>query len=347
MKKLRPVLIVVLLVLLAGCVGVGDGGFEDRSGDDIESPTESDSADVADVDSPWGKKTISVAVSDEASGELHDATTEAVEFWNDHQGEYSTYEYQLEEVDDTDGSDIVVQPESYPMACDIHVATDTVGCAPILDADMSVSGPVEVSVLEHMPQPAARQTVKHELGHVLGLTHDDEPQPLMSHDPNLTAHQQSVVDEADPQELEQDIESGINDHRTEHGLDELRSDEELRDKARERAKEVANDDRDGFVVYTDHGMELDCEIELDGLLYLSNGDGDIYATSLYRFHGIGGATNFSDADYTAGPEDASQQAVSEWQFNESDPRRAEHYSRHGVGVHITESGDYATVRAIC
>jgi len=341
MKNPRPVLFVVLLVLLAGCVGAGDESLETRSGNQTESPS------VDSVDNPWNEETISVAVSDEGSKALHDATIEAVEFWNDHQGMYSTYEYQLEVVDDPDASDIIIQPASYPMACDLHVGTDTVGCAPILDMNSSVSGPVEVSIIEDMPQSAARSTVKHELGHVLGLTHDDEPQPLMGHGSNLTAHQQSVVSQTDSQELEQLIENGINDHRTENGLDELSSDDELRDKARERAKEIATEDRDGYVLYTDHGMELDCEIDLDGSLYLPEGAGDIYATSLYTFQGFGVTTNFSQADYIAGPQDASQETISNWQFNESDFDRAEHYNRQGVGVHITQTGEYAAVRAIC
>jgi hypothetical protein len=94
-------------------------------------------------------------------------------------------------------------------------------------------------------------------------------------------------------------------------------------------------------------MDLNCEIDLDGRSYLPEGDADLYGRSLYAFHGFSGLTDYSTAEYTGPPSDAVQQTITEWQFNPSEPGYAEHYNRHGVGVYITDDGDFAAVRAIC
>lgn len=350
MKRVLVVLVLILLILLAGCMGDGQSPTPES-----DEPSISASSNVSgsqeqgepSVDNPWNNQTILIAVSDDASSELKEASKQAVEYWNANRQQYSTYTFKFAYTDDQKNSDVIVKPTSYPLSCDYTVSTDTVGCAPLLDADSTVRDQTDVRIVERMPQPAARYTVKHELGHVLGLNHSDKPQSLMSHESNLTDRQQSIIDSADSEELAEKIELEINQHRNEHGLDELQGDDELREEARSRAEELAKKNQSGYVLYTGTGLDLDCRIDIGEYTYLPEGDGDIYTTSLYTFHGIGGLANFSKANYTASPTNAAQQTVSDWQFNVSDPGYAEEYNRHGVGVYIDDSGDYAAVRAIC
>jgi len=343
MKRKIVLAFCVTVVLLAGCSGVDEGSADNENGGLEPSVTISYTAEDT-VDNPWNKKTVSVGVANNGSEELISATEMAVEYWNTEGSRYTTYPVTFEYTESAAQADILIRPVEV-LTCGYSISTDTIGCAPRLHADSTVSEPAVVKVVERIPQPVARSTVKHELGHIVGLGHSAEPARLMSTDDVLTKHQRDVIANTSPQSIETQIENGINEMRSENGLAGLDGDEDLRQKARTRAEEIANDDTEGMVVYTESGMDLDCEIDLDGRLYLPSGDFDIYSISLYRFIGLG-TVDYSTADYAGAPSDAAQRTVSEWDVSENIDR-AEHYNRQGVGVHITEDGKFAAVRAIC
>jgi len=59
------------------------------------------------------------------------------------------------------------------------------GCAPLLHDGERVSQTIEIEIIGELEDRSLRHTLKHELGHVLGLDHHDEPQEVMSYDPSL------------------------------------------------------------------------------------------------------------------------------------------------------------------
>lgn len=364
MRRTLPLVLLVSLVLLSGCsvleadpaerlpndTNLGDtGGTETTDPRTTGSPGGSATVTATPtptVANPWNTQTVTVAVEANASDSLARATRTAVDYWNTDGAEYATYPVTFQYVTTPENADILVRPVAYPLDCGHTVTPDTIGCAPILDADSTAPNEVTVRVIDGIPHPSARATVKHELGHVVGLYHDDEPSSLMSYNDTLTAHQQRVIEDADASQLARRIEMRLNDHRREYGEDRLVSDEALRTKAQARAESLADrtDASDGSVV-VDPDLGLTCEIDLGGRRYLPEGDADLHWVSLFRYQG----TEVGDpasADYVGGPAEGVETVVSEWRIG-NDVDRAEHYNRHGVGVHISESGKFVAVRAIC
>jgi len=360
--------LIVLLVFLSGCAEIvdqpsdpdveKDGGLDpeedeikNSSSQDGSSPraieTEDDHLEKP-VSNPWNNKTISVGVAENASPSIQNGTMHAVEFWNGNASRYATYKFEFIYTSEPSGADIVIQPDDHPLVCGYTVSTATIGCAPILNASATVGEQTEVQVVRDIPEPAARSAIKHELGHVLGLKHDDEPNGLMSHESRLTERQQSVVESVDSNDVEHQIEQQINTERKRLNQDSLSGDDGLRNIARERAAELAarNESDSTGIGLIEPDLELECEIDLGGLLYLPEGDANVYATSLYAFQSATGYVDYSNASYIGSPTDAVDETVSRW-HPEDDIDRTEHYERQGVGVHISNDGDFTAVRAIC
>ncbi|WP_323174842.1 matrixin family metalloprotease, partial [Natrialba sp. PRR66] len=56
---------------------------------------------------------------------------------------------------------------------------DAAGCAPRLSSNSRVDPPVAVEVEANLSDESTVIVTKHEFGHVLGLSHDDDPQSIM------------------------------------------------------------------------------------------------------------------------------------------------------------------------
>lgn len=183
-------LVVAFVVVLAGC---GAPAGPATTPTEASTTTAADSATTA--DNPWGAESVTVAVSNEASpwrsiGPLVD---DALAYWEAN-AELGTYEVDWRLRPDAADPDLVVRLVESTAACGRERPADVVGYAPVLEPGDAADRPETVCVRSGLADSALRDVLKHEFGHVLGLDHDDQPQPLMAADlPRLALPQPSAA----------------------------------------------------------------------------------------------------------------------------------------------------------
>jgi len=170
----RP-LVAALLVVLAGCSAA-------------PSPPAPATADPTDTPSAnhWGEPTLTVAVEAGPSDDRDYAALvgRAGDYWAANAETYAGFPIDFEVRPDADDPDLVVRFVPEVTGCEAveHVA----GCAPYLTRPGQVDRPETVAVLTGLSANSTAHVVKHELGHVLGLGHGDEPADVMAPRQRLT-----------------------------------------------------------------------------------------------------------------------------------------------------------------
>lgn len=150
---------------LAGCTAV--------------SPPRNDSHPFAD-----STVTVRVDIDTESHHDLDRNAREALDFWEEHSSEYVGFEIAFEPAEAD--PDLVIAYADDDRGCEGVEASSArvLGCAPILRPGSQPRRPVTARVVAaERPFGKIRITTKHEIGHVLGLGHDDDPRHIMSNQP--------------------------------------------------------------------------------------------------------------------------------------------------------------------
>jgi len=135
---------------------------------------------------PLAGETVAVQI-DNRSDTDHDIETnawEAMTFWETNSPAYAGFDVAFELVEDS--PDVVIQYADDPSGCkDVEGYSERVlGCAPVLQSRTKVPEPIPIRVVAGArPYGEIKITTQHEIGHVLGLGHDDEPREIMSNRP--------------------------------------------------------------------------------------------------------------------------------------------------------------------
>ena len=156
------------------------GGVETASPPSGEPVATSTPPDRPRGESPWGREVLTVTVRNRAdpSRNITPAVAGALEYWERNVG-YGDYAAAFELRPDAEDADLVVW---YNASIDCANHADAIGCAPLLDGQGRVEGPVHVQI-RYDPADNRRQvrnTAIHELGHVLGISHCEEPYWVMA-----------------------------------------------------------------------------------------------------------------------------------------------------------------------
>lgn len=173
MKLSRRHAIAGAAVALAGCSGM-QMGFEEQA-DGVRTLIGHPLA---------GTTTISVVDRSDSDHDIRALATEAAEFWTDHAEEYADVDVTFEIDDGSSDIELVFLGDRTELeGCQEHASRDILGCAPLLKPGHRPDRPVTVEIVAAgQPYGDVLITTKHELGHTLGLGHDDDPSYIMSND---------------------------------------------------------------------------------------------------------------------------------------------------------------------
>jgi hypothetical protein len=212
MARTSLVVALLLVVVLAGCLGpsFGSGGLvDDDRPSSGASPTAATAVDsdpggdgstedgqaTTDSRSPWGSDPIVVAVDGPAGRDVVPLVRTATAYWEANATRYAGYGVEYELRPDAANPDVVVRFRDEITGCeDSH---DTAGCAPYITAAGQIDRPVTVEIKTGLSDDSTVQVVAHELGHTLGLGHDDAPQDVMRTGVTLTTLPQPNATERD------------------------------------------------------------------------------------------------------------------------------------------------------
>lgn len=173
-----PAVALVVLVVLAGCGAGPPSPAPSPSGSATTTPT------VVDADNPWGTATLTVAVAGDDPEQVA-AVREAAAWWSNSSERYAGYPMTFVVDADAEDPDVVVTFVANVSDCG-HAGDDVVGCAPLVTSDVAPDRPANVTIETGLSHNSTVRVVKHEFGHLLGLTHDDAPRDIMAASATLT-----------------------------------------------------------------------------------------------------------------------------------------------------------------
>lgn len=131
-----------------------------------------------------GSTTLSIVDESESHHDLERLTREALRYWTANAADYAGFGVSFElTASDSDIELVFLENRNDLRGCREHASQGVLGCAPLLKNGHRPTRPITVEVVvAERPYGDILVTVKHELGHTLGLTHDDEPANIMSND---------------------------------------------------------------------------------------------------------------------------------------------------------------------
>lgn len=211
---------------------------------------------------PWSELPVTVTLDtktgDDREG-FESLVLDGLSYWEEHSEEFAGYAIEYEVDPDLEDGDVVVELVETVETCEASGHDqEAVGCAPIFTGEATETATVEIK--DGFSDDLTLTTIKHEIGHTLGLGHDDEPIEIMSGDPadRIPDYETRV----DIHERYRDAVTRIGDGHSlyNEGQDYL-GDEQWQDAVEpfEAARDEYERARDSLVTMREDALEIDAE----------------------------------------------------------------------------------------
>lgn len=177
---------IVLMLVLAGCGGsTGPDSTQTETQTAIEEtevqPTGTATATAAPTatpvppQNPWRKDVVTVKIVDRTGSDRNwePLVQETLQFWSENASQYTNFEVNFEMAAEGEGADITVFFRPELRECGYTISETTVGCADQYNSVGSADKWATVGIEAGYTNESTEETLKHEFGHMLGLTHDD------------------------------------------------------------------------------------------------------------------------------------------------------------------------------
>lgn len=200
---IRPaILVIVFTLVIAGCSGASNEGPTPTSTSTVPppetstittettvgSPTQTETPPFPEtetpkpVKNPWAEEPIIVAIDSPSSSRVNYTATviRAIRYWQENNHTDLQYRPNFEVNPSETTPHVLLRFVTSIGHCGESATNETIGCAPILDADQSAARPETVRVQLGLTNRSTYRVVRHELGHVLGLKHGEGPDDVMA-----------------------------------------------------------------------------------------------------------------------------------------------------------------------
>jgi hypothetical protein len=183
MRRQVAVLALLLVVVASGCLT--PFGAE-SSTPSAETPTGEDGGPGFETtpSNPWGTETLTVGV-EHSAGPWRNVTglvAETLDYWERNVAEYGAYGVGFELRPNASNPDIVVNYAEDISVCGTTSMDGGVGFAPVISDASPPDPPESICVRQGFTDASTRHILKHEFGHLLGISHGEPPTDLMDVD---------------------------------------------------------------------------------------------------------------------------------------------------------------------
>jgi len=135
--------------------------------------------DLAAEDGPWLGEPITVSIPKAASDDFRADTLDAMRWWENN-SQYLSYTPEFQLVDSQRESDIHIETVDRIAQCGIHSSEKTSGCAPVFSPERPAPEQATIRIETDTHEEVRPYVLRHELGHVLGLSHQATPGIMQS-----------------------------------------------------------------------------------------------------------------------------------------------------------------------
>lgn len=175
------------LLVLSGCsTFTGTPQVPSPSGTSDRTPTATrtatPTATTAPPHNPWHADPVVVAInrSTPTDRDFRSMTSAAIDYWNENAAEYSRFEAAFTLDSAATAPDIEVRFVEAIPRCAGYDPGHTLGCAPFYTEPGQADGTTVIEIRGDLTENSTIHTIKHELGHALGINHNESPMPLMA-----------------------------------------------------------------------------------------------------------------------------------------------------------------------